>query len=611
MTIARPIELLSPAKDLECGMAAINAGADAVYIGGPAFGAREAASNSITDLEKLARYAHIFGAKVYVTLNTILFDNELEEARKMTYRLSDAGIDALIVQDMAFVLMDLPPIPLHASTQTNNYDLEKIKFLDKTGFNRIVLARELTITQITEVRRNITSQIECFVHGSLCVSLSGQCYLSYAIGGRSANRGACAQPCRKRYNLIDTTGKKIITGKHLLSLKDLNLSDYIKEIADAGADSLKIEGRLKDMTYVKNITAFYRSKLDAVIEGNSSYRKASAGRVILDFSPDPARSFSRGPTDYFLHGRKKDIVSHDTPKSMGEDIGKVTETGHDWFVVDTDKTLANNDGLVFINRQGESAGLKVNQVSGKRIYPGSMNGIFAGAMVYRNYDHIFHKQMIAESAIRKLNVKIALSIKDNCIIARAISETDVISEMAFNTSFSTANSCERSYEMIKKQMAKSGNTPFDVIEVDTGGCEKFFFTPSFLNNIRRELLESLRTKLEEPEHNAQVFSARRVQYPYKTAGFEANISNAVAKRFYEESGVEAGEAAVESSADTKGKRVMTTKYCIKYHLGQCTKTKGDKTENSSTLFLVDDKVRLRLEFDCRNCFMNVYMEQDK
>ena len=325
------IELLSPAKNLETGIAAINCGADAVYIGAPKFGARAAAGNSIADIAKLVLYAHNFFAKVYVTINTLLFDNELEEARKTVDELYLSGVDAIIFQDMALLEMDLPPIPLFASTQTHNYKLERIKFLDQLGINRIILARELSLEQIKEIRQNTSAELEFFVHGALCVCLSGQCYLSHALTGRSANRGECAQPCRMKYTLTDKSGKVIVKDKYLLSLKDLNLSEHLNKLISAGISSFKIEGRLKDAAYVKNITAYYRTLIDDILENKTVYKRASSGKSLFTFSPDPNKTFNRGYTEYFLTDHEKSRANIDTPKSMGEFLGSIKKLTSNFF----------------------------------------------------------------------------------------------------------------------------------------------------------------------------------------------------------------------------------------------------------------------------------------
>src|SRR5665647_1318442 len=376
MASKKTLELLAPAKNLICGRAAISHGADAIYIGGPKFSAREDAGNSLQDIETLVSEAQVFGVKVYVALNTILYDSELEDARQQIKNLYEIGIDALIIQDMGLLEMDLPPIPLHASTQVHNFHPEKIEFLEAVGFKRAVLARELSLDQINEIRSRTTIELEAFIHGSLCVSMSGQCYLSDAIGGRSANRGACAQPCRKRYTLFDADKKVISADQHLLSLKDMNHSDSIKELAEAGIQSFKIEGRLKDVDYVKNITSFYRQKIDAFLEDQPEFKAASAGKSYISFEANPAKSFNRGTTDYFLHGRSKDIVSFESPKFLGESVGEVTQVTTKYFEIKSALEIANNDGLVFISSAGESVGIKVNVVERSRIFPDKMNGIY-------------------------------------------------------------------------------------------------------------------------------------------------------------------------------------------------------------------------------------------
>ena len=387
----KKIELLSPAKDVEVGIAAINHGADAVYIGGPDFGAREKASNSIQDIERLCRHAALFDAKVYVTLNTLLYDNELERARKMAYDCWNAGVDALIVQDMQLLQLDLPPIPLHASTQCDNLTVEKVQQLEQLGFEQVVLGRELSLKQIKEIREKTTVPLEFFVHGALCVSHSGRCYLSQYIGNRSANRGACAQPCRLPWDLLDENGKVLIKNRHLLCLKDLNNSAHLEELIDAGITSFKIEGRLKDADYVKNVTAFYRQKLDEIISRRSDLEPTSYGRCSYTFDINPEKSFNRGFTNYFINGRQKDIGSPFTPKSMGEYIGEVSWCNPLRMEIDTDKTLHNGDGLCFLNQDNELVGLRADVVNIGRdgVHTVSTNrphGAYRGAKIYRNLD---------------------------------------------------------------------------------------------------------------------------------------------------------------------------------------------------------------------------------
>ncbi len=601
------IELLSPAKDVECGIAAINAGADAVYIGGPGFGAREKAGNPVTGIGKLVRYAHIFSAKVYVALNTIIYENELEGAHKLVWRLYDAGVDAFIIQDMAFMMMDMPPVPLHASTQANNYSKEKIVFLGKSGFKRVVLARELTLDHIREIRQATGVELEVFVHGSLCVSMSGQCYMSHAVGGRSANRGACAQPCRKTYSLVDEGGRIITDKKHLLSLKDLSLSGHLEELVDAGVNSFKIEGRMKEAGYVANVTAYYRKRIDELSRDRSHIERSSYGFSRLTFEPDPVKSFNRGFTDYFLHGRKNDICSPDTPKSVGEKIGKVLEVSKNSFELEGGKRIGNNDGLMFIDANGVSRGIKVNMVKGNAIFPESVERLYKGAVIYRNYDHAFQMALEKNGSVRLLDVYIELSLNGNIIKAKATTGSGHSVEMEFDAELIPARNSERSVSDIKACFMKSGDTPFLVTDVDTGTTGNYFFRTSVLNGYRRALLEGLLTYLENYREELLPLPGGEVDYPAKKPGFEANVSNSKAREFYMERGVEEIEDAFELKENTEGLRVMTTKHCLKYFSGFCPKyPPKNKVKDPGQLFLYDGERRFRLEFDCGKCEMRVY-----
>ena len=396
----RPIELLSPAKDLACGIEAIRHGADAVYIGAPRFSARAAAGNTTDDIRALCDYAHLFGARVYVALNTILKEEELKEAERIIHRLYEAGADALITQDMAIATMDLPPIPLHASTQMDNRTPEKVRFLQDVGFTQVVLARELSLEQIREIARRTTVPLEVFVHGALCVSYSGQCYLSAALGGRSANRGECAQYCRLPYTLVDADGREIAAGKHLLSLKDMNRGDYLEDLLDAGVSSLKIEGRLKEVSYVKNVTAWYRRRLDAILARRPEYRKASAGHCDYTFEPAAEKSFNRGFTPFFLRGRSRDITSFDTPKSAGEPVGTVKDVRGNSFSLQGATTLRNGDGLTFFNERGTLEGFRVNRIEADRVFTLERPALRPGTRLYRNHDQAFERLLEKPSAGR-------------------------------------------------------------------------------------------------------------------------------------------------------------------------------------------------------------------
>ncbi len=623
MDSGKKLELLAPAKNLECGIAAIRHGADAVYIGAPRFGAREAAGNSIAEIEKLTAEAHIFGVKTYVALNTILYDNELEEAARIIRQVYEAGADALIIQDFGLLEMDLPPIALHASTQANNFTVEKIRFLQEVGFKRAVLARELSLEQISEISGNTTIELEAFVHGSLCVSLSGQCFMSHAMGGRSANRGACAQPCRKKYTLSDAAGKVIVQDKYLLSLKDLNRSKSILELADAGVRSFKIEGRLKDIGYVKNVTAFYRAELDKVLEEKPEFTAASLGKSTFFFTPDPSKSFQRGSTEYFLRGRKDPVAGIDSPKSLGEEIGEVTRITRDSLQVSGLKQISNNDGLTFVGKNGESTGLKVNKTENGYIYPDRMNGVFVGAKIHRNSDHAFQMALERKSAERKIPVAIELvETPDGFSVWAALVATqdgaptrDAPTSFSMLMSRTAANDPAKSRENILRQLTKSGDTPFLVTNIDTGGNEKYFFSSQQLNELRRGLLDLLiserRVSPSNESNQENSFrkdaDAKMVPYPTEAFHFENNISNRLAMQFYRRHGIENPEMAVEKRTFTGRQQVMTTKHCLKYELGYCPKFGGISPSHLSEPFtLQDGPDRFELEFDCRNCMMKIY-----
>jgi len=606
MASKKIIELLAPAKNLVCGRAAISHGADAIYIGGPKFGAREDASNSLQDIEILVEEAQVFGVNVYVALNTILYDSELEDARLQIKNLYEIGVDALIIQDMGILEMDLPPIPLHASTQLHNYLPSQIKFLEAVHFKRAVLARELSIEQIRDIRSQTSIELEAFIHGSLCVSFSGRCYLSNAIGGRSANRGACAQPCRKRYTLFDADKKVISADQHLLSLKDLNHSDSIKDLAEAGIQSFKIEGRLKEVDYVKNITAFYRKKIDAFLEDQPEFKAASAGKSYISFEANPAKSFNRGTTDYFLHGRSKDIVSFESPKFLGESVGEVTQVTTKYFEIESALEIANNDGLVFISAAGESVGIKVNVVERSRIYPDKMNGIYPGAKVYRNYDHIFQQQLKSDLTIRKIAVSIEISESDDGFELTAHDESGIIVTSEYNLPKNPARDIIKSKETITHQLTKSGDTPFFVTGVETNGTEKFFFQASVLNAMRRDLLDRITDARKQKTRNKINHESNSYPYPDKEIGYEGNISNRLARQFYIRHGVENPEMAFEKQSDPHGKIVMTTKHCLKFQMGICPKFGGKIAINFSEPFSLNDGINdLRLDFDCIQCVMKV------
>jgi putative protease len=575
------IELLSPAKDAEVGIAAINHGADAVYIGGPDFGAREKASNSIQDIECLCRHAALFDAKVYVTLNTLLYDNELERARKMAYDCWNAGVDALIVQDMQLLQLDLPPIPLHASTQCDNLTLEKVQQLEQLGFEQVVLGRELSLKQIKEIREKTTVPLEFFVHGALCVSHSGRCYLSQYIGNRSANRGACAQPCRLPWDLLDENGKVLIRNRHLLCLKDLNNSAHLEELIDAGITSFKIEGRLKDADYVKNVTAFYRQKLDEIINRRSDLEPASYGHCSYTFDINPEKSFNRGFTDYFINGRQKGIGSPFTPKSMGEYIGEVSWCNPLRMEIDTDKTLRNGDGLCFLNQDNELVGLRADVVNIGRdgVHTVSTNrphGAFRGAKIYRNLDLEWQKQVEASIGNRKMDIDLVLSETGTGYELFAFLRRDA--RPCVSTSIQcdkiTANNPEKATENIRKKALQWGDTIFNPVNLELKFKEPRLIPASVIGEMKRDLVTKLTDELVENHKNNR--ECRR--------DGACTVSTMVA------------------NPDEIPTVLMTCHHCIRYANGMCSKETGQK---ATPLFIRNGANTFRLEFDCRNCLMTV------
>ena len=602
------IELLAPAKTADYGIIAVNCGADAVYIGAPSFSARAAAGNSVADIARLAEYARQYYARVFVAFNTILFDNELELAQKLIWQLYEAGADAIIIQDMGILKMDLPPIELHASTQTNNYDLSRIQFLEKSGFQRIVLARELTLGQIRAIRSATTVDLESFVHGALCVSLSGQCFMSEAQGGRSGNRGVCAQPCRRLYDLIDANGQVIEKQKHLLSLKDLNLTDHISDMALAGITSFKIEGRLKDDNYLKNITAHYRMHLDAFLEGHTGFKKASEGVSRFDFTPDPAKTFSRGSTSYFIQGRNPEIVSFDTPKSGGEFVGTVVQSAGKSIEIETSTILNNNDGLCFFDQEGRLRGFKINVAAGSRLSVPEPVALSPGTRLYRNYDHAFNEIIRNSRLVRRIPIDISVSGSEDELELAISGEDNVPYRMSFPIEKITARHPEKIPQLLKVQLARSGDTLFEVRNVMVNWPDPSFLAVSQINNIRRVFLAAY---MEHRLQLRKLYTARKiwkdVPLPVKRVDFTWNVSNRLSGLFYEEHGAESIEPALEITKNYAGKRLMTMKHCLKYQLGYCPhEKKHTPPACKEPLFLVDGNRRFRLEFDCRECRMNLY-----
>ena len=612
MITARPIELLAPAKDLACGMEAILHGADAVYIGAPKFGARAAAGNSIDDIRSLCDFAHLYNARIYVALNTILYDEELREAENIIRQLYDAGADALIIQDMAITQLDIPPIPLHASTQTDNCTSEKVGFLHKTGFAQIVLARELTLDEIREISERVPdTMLEAFIHGALCVSYSGRCYMSYALNGRSANRGECAQCCRLPYSLVDADGSIIEEKKHLLSLKDMNRSDDLEALMQAGVSSLKIEGRLKDVSYVKNIVAYYRKKLDHIFSKNPAFYRSSTGKSSLTFEPEPEKSFNRGFTSYFMHGRDTEITSFDTPKSIGEHVGVVKEIKGNSFTVAGLKPIHNGDGLVFFNSRGELDGFRVNRAETNRIFPQNMPSLKPRTPIFRNYDHEFESKLEKSSAERKIDVTIEWGDNPDGFTLMLTDETDA--RVIVRRAFSKEIARKSQEENIKTQLSKMGNTPFEATEVIISMAKNHFVPSSLLSEMRREAVEKLITNRRIRYRRLYVKNSvykNNTIYPEREIGYTANASNKITEEFYKRHGVETIEPAFEIQMPDDVP-LMYTKHCLRYSMGWCPVHHKKVSPYKEPLYLLYKEKRFRLSFDCKKCRMLIYSSPEK
>lgn len=603
------LELLSPAKNLEFGREAINHGADALYIGAPAYGARAAATNSLADVEALVKYAHLYGSKVFAAVNTLLFDDEIEAAVQMIHELYNMGVDALIIQDLGLLMCDLPPIELHASTQCHNATVERIKFLESAGFKRIILARETSLEQMREIRQNTHADLEAFIHGALCVSYSGQCYMSQYLNGRSGNRGCCSQPCRSTYDLLTGSGRLLMKARHLLSLKDFNASQHIDSMINAGISSFKIEGRLKDLGYVKNITAYYRQLLDNIM--NEGREPASSGKCTFFFTPDPTKTFNRGYTDYFLRERQP-MASFETQKSLGKKVGRVSSVGHTTLTVDGNERFSNGDGLCFFDVEGHLQGFLVNGVHGNILTPNHMPNINIGATLWRNNDQLFEKQLQGRSAERKISVTMRFCDTPQGFSLKLTDEDGISAIQHIEAVHTTSDKPYQTSGTIVRQLSKLGDTPFvaDVVNDDTEG--RYFLPAAILNQLRRdtiELLISLRIKHFHPQDSYR--EDQDLPYPEKTLDFLANIVNQRAEDFYRRHGVDNLERGLEQTHDYDGKALMNTKYCLRYELGCCLqgKNKGKPQVDllpGEDLLLSNNGRQFRLRFDCQHCLMQIY-----
>ncbi len=603
MKFGRKIELLAPAKNLECGIEAINHGADAIYIGAPQFSARAAAGNSVEDIRALCDYAHQYYAKVYVALNTIIKDSELREVELLIHKLYEVGADALIIQDMGILQMDLPPITLHASTQTDNRCFEKVKFLEDAGFSQVVLARELSLNQIKEIAEQTTVALEVFVHGALCVSYSGQCYISQALSGRSANRGNCAQYCRLPYTLQDSEGKTLASNKHLLSLKDLNQSENLKALLDAGVSSLKIEGRLKDLSYVKNITAYYRQRLDEIFSRRPEYSKASSGSTVPFFVPDPYKSFNRGFTSYFISGKRNEIASVNTPKSIGEPVGTIKNLNNNSIIVSGKQKINNGDGLCFLNEQGDLQGFKANRAEGDKIFPADMPRLKIGLTLFRNYNQDFEKNLSKKSSERKIGLELQFNEVENGFQLTATDEDGCCVTVSESIKKETAQ--KEQSENIRTQLSKLGNTIFELSGLKINLSGNWFIPSSFLSDLKRKVIEKL--MLERISQRPAVkIKIRPTSHPYPQTQltYLGNVSNRYAWNFYKQHGVSEIAPAFELKPQ-ENVPLMFSKYCILYQFGYCKKIKSDNYLFKEPFYLLSERSRLKLEFNCNDCEMTV------
>jgi 23S rRNA 5-hydroxycytidine C2501 synthase len=602
------LELLAPAGNADIGIAAIDHGADAVYIGAPKFSARAEAGVNLDDINRLISHAHLYYAKVYVALNTILTDNEIPLALEIINEVYQSGADGLIIQDVGLLELDLPPIPLIASTQMHNSTPEKVQFLEAVGFKRAILARELSLNEIAAIRQKTRIELESFVAGALCVSYSGQCYMSQAATGRSGNRGVCAQPCRSRYTLTDADGRTLMQDKFLLSLKDLNLMKSIPDMVAAGITSFKIEGRYKGIDYVKNVTAAFRQAIDGYISEHPDYCRSSSGISEFTFSPDPEKTFNRGYTQYFIHGRKEKVASINTQKSIGQYLGKIIGMGKNYITMDC-HDLQNGDGLCFFTAQDELAGFRINRVERDKVYPNSMKDLEVGTELYRNYDIALSRRLNKSSARRKIAVDMDFVQENKLIRLTVVDEDGNHAETALETMYTTPQDTSRAKEQIETQFCKTGNSPYHVRGLTIHPQQPGFLPVSVLNGIRRDVLEKLtKTRLDDYPRQTIQLTPNNAPYPDQKLDYHANVLNGHARQFYKRHGAEVIEPAFETLPDTIGKTVMTTRYCIRHQLDLCPRYNKSVKPPKEPLRLNDTHHTYRLEFDCKQCRMFVIFE---
>ncbi|MCL2635863.1 MAG: U32 family peptidase [Betaproteobacteria bacterium] len=611
-----PLELLAPAQNAEFGIAAIEHGADAVYIGGPAFGARYGAGNDVANIRQLCDFAHRYRAKVFVTLNTILHDTELESARRLAWDIHAAGADALIIQDMGLLELELPPIQLHASTQADIRHPAKARFLADVGFSQIVLAREMSIAETQEVAGQTDITLEYFVHGALCVAYSGQCYISHAHTGRSANRGECSQACRLPYTLVDDKGRTIRENQHLLSMKDNNQSGNLLALIEAGVSSFKIEGRLKDLSYVKNITAYYRQRLDEIIAANPQYRRASSGQSTFTFTPQPDKTFNRGYTDYFAVGRQDDIGAFDSPAFVGEPVGEVAAIGDGWLEIAAEQEFHNGDGVCFHDADGSVRGMRINRVAGRRLYPAAMPAeLTVGATLFRNHDQAFERALAKESAERRVRVWPRLAETADSFVLTLRDEDGVTAsaELAKDDKLGRelAQHPEAAMDKLRENLGKFGNTLFAAVAVELALTQAWFLPLGAINALRRTAAERLEAAriASHPRPPRAAPAATPAPYPQEELSYLGNVFNAKARAFYEKHGVKLIEEAYEAGKEKGMVSLMITRHCLRHSFNLCPKEVKHLKPDPMTLLNGNDK--LILKFDCKACEMHVIGKMKK
>lgn len=631
------IELLLPAKDLSTGKTAINHGADAVYIGASAFGARQAAGNSLQDIETLVQYAHLYGSKVHVTVNTVLFDNELEGARKLLWDLYNIGVDAVLIQDLGLLKLDIPPLTFHASTQCHNYSVERIQFLEKLGFTRAVLARETDLQTIQNIHNQTNIELEAFVHGALCVCYSGQCYISQMMTGRSGNRGACAQICRTRIDLQDSNGKTLIHNKHLLSLKDMCRADYLEDMINAGIISFKVEGRLKNESYVKNVTAYYRQRIDHILEQRPEYQRISSGTTRFFFTPDAQKTFNRTFTPYFLDGHREKMASFDTPKAMGEFVGYLKQIGGKYLfegssmrqkaignskqpianskqptanskqlIANNQQPISNGDGLCFINAAGELEGFLVNGVDGNRIIPQKPLSNFTKVELYRNIDKKFEKMLEGKTAERKIAVDMLFEEQLHTVRLTVKDEDGCQVTIEESMEYAPAQQPKKMLETLRTTLSKLGNTVFEARSITIPRCTAFL-RAGFINELKAKTVEKLtaaRIAHFRPQDNPLRYSPTPL---FQHADYLRNITNEAHRSVYQDFGAKTIEYGLDKTEAFAGKSLMTCKYCLRHELGWCKKNPTAPNAPKDPIYLISGKHRFLLKFNCEKCVMQLYI----